>query len=75
VERLDAEEGAAVELPVLAVSDGKRLTVGKPKVDKAAVKAKVVEHGKEKKVLVMKKKRRKDYKKKNVSNNDIGYKS
>ena len=64
VERLDAEEGADVELPVLAVSDGKTLTIGKPRVERAAVKAKVLQHLRGEKLVSFKKKRRKGYSRK-----------
>jgi large subunit ribosomal protein L21 len=45
--------------------DGKSTTVGTPYVDGAKVNAKVLEHLKDDKVIVFKKKRRKSYKKKN----------
>lgn len=53
VEKLREEVGREVSLDrVLLVSDGKEVRVGKPLVDGATVKAKVVEHGKGKKILV-----------------------
>jgi len=62
VERLEAEVGAKVELDsVLAVSDGKKLTVGSPTVKNAKVLSKVVEHVRGDKVVSFKKKRRKGY--------------
>ena len=42
-------------------SDQGNTKVGEPFIEKAQVKAQVVRHGKEKKVLVLKKKRRKGY--------------
>ncbi len=63
VERLDAGVGSQVELnEVLLFSDGSRVEVGRPFVEGAVVKAEVLGHGKGKKVVVMKKKRRKGYK-------------
>ena len=63
VEKLDAEPGAEVEISeVLMVVDGDNVQVGTPVVESASVKAKVIEHGKAKKVIVFKKKRRKGYK-------------
>ena len=63
VEKLDADAGSDVEIPeVLMVADGAQITVGKPVVEAAQVSAQVVEHGRAKKVLVMKKKKRKGYK-------------
>ncbi len=63
VERLEAEPGSEIELSeVLMVIDGDQMTVGQPVLENAAVKVKIVEHGKAKKVVVFKKKRRKGYK-------------
>jgi large subunit ribosomal protein L21 len=49
---------------VLVLSDGKKINVGNPTVKGAKVTAKVLEHLKDDKVIVFKKKRRKSYKKK-----------
>ncbi|ERP38715.1 50S ribosomal protein L21 [Chitinivibrio alkaliphilus] len=63
---IDAKEGDEIVLDrVLLLSDGADTKVGSPTVDGAEVKAEVVEHGKGAKVLVIKRKRRKDYKRKN----------
>ncbi len=65
VEKLDAEVGSEIDIPeVLMVINGDDVKVGNPTVDNAAVKAKVIEQSKDKKVIVFKKKRRKGYKKK-----------
>ena len=62
VEKLKGEVGDTVELSdVLLVADGDNVRIGKPVVEGAKVIAKIVEQGKAKKVLVFKKKRRKDY--------------
>ena len=62
VEKLDAENGASVELTeVLMVGNGKDQTTGTPLVDGATVAAEVVTQTRGKKILVFKKKRRKDY--------------
>lgn len=62
VEKLDAEAGAVVELEeVLAMDDGKGLTIGTPMIDGARVAATVLEQKKSDKVLIFKKKRRKNY--------------
>ena len=64
VEKLDAETGATLELDeVLAFAKDGEVVVGTPKVEGAKVEVEVVEHGRDKKILVFKKKRRKDYKK------------
>ncbi len=54
--------GASVEFDrVLLIDTGKEVKVGKPLVEGAKIKAKIVDHGRDKKVLVFKKKRRKGY--------------
>lgn len=66
VNRIEAEEGQTIEIPqVLLVNTGKDIVVGKPYVENALVKARVVDHPKGEKVLVFHKKRRKGYKKLN----------
>ncbi len=65
VEKLDADVGSELELKdVLMVIDGDSVQVGTPVLENVMVKAKVLEHGKDKKVIVFKKKRRKGFKKK-----------
>jgi large subunit ribosomal protein L21 len=65
VDHLDAKVGGKVQLsPVLAISDGKKLTVGTPHVKGAKVKAEVLEHLRGRKVVAFKKKRRKGYRRK-----------
>ncbi len=62
VEKLEGNAGDAVELDqVLAMDDGKGLTVGAPLVDGARVAATVLEQKKDDKVVIFKKKRRKNY--------------
>lgn len=57
--------GRSVELAqVLAFSSGGELTVGQPLVEGAKVIAEVTRHGRGRKVLVYKKKRRKGYQRK-----------
>ena len=50
---------------VLLVQDEKDTKIGKPSVAGASVTAMVLEHGRERKILVYKKKRRKGYQRKN----------
>ena len=65
VELLGVEAGGKVKLSrVLAVSDGKELTVGMPEVNGAAVMAEVVANRRSPKVISFKKKRRKGFHKK-----------
>lgn len=62
VEKLDAEPGAVVELTdVLMVGNETAQTAGTPIVAGATVAAEVVKQARAKKVIVFKKKRRKDY--------------
>ena len=65
VERLAGDVGDAIEFDrVLAVSNGKELSVGTPVVEGASVKAAVVEQRRGPKVVAFKQKRRKGYKRK-----------
>lgn len=62
VERLEAKVGDKVELTqVLLVQDQDRLLVGKPVVEQAKVLAEVNQQARSRKVIVFKKKRRKNY--------------
>jgi len=64
VDSIKADEDSTIEIKdVLAVSDNGQLSVGAPFVEGAVVTAKVVSHDKGDKILVFKRKRRKDYKK------------
>lgn len=64
VEKLDVASHQTVTFDeVLLVEDGKNTLVGTPFVEKAVVRAVVLENFQDKKVLVFKKKRRKQYKK------------
>ncbi|MCL1945881.1 MAG: 50S ribosomal protein L21 [Chitinivibrionia bacterium] len=56
---------------VLLLSDGKKTTVGTPEIAGAVVKAEIVEHGRAKKILVVKKHRRKDYQRRNGHRQDF----
>ena len=74
-----ASEGARVRVPkqsgdegstltfneVLLFSDGKNTQVGTPTVSGASVTATIIDHGRDRKILVYKKKRRKGYQRKN----------
>jgi large subunit ribosomal protein L21 len=66
VELLDAEKGAAVTLDeVLLVGSEGKATIGAPTVSGASVKATVLDQKKGDKVIVFKKKRRQNYRRKN----------
>ena len=65
LEKLSLDEGEFIEFSeVLAVNKDGNLNVGKPLLEGAVVKGKVVNHLKTKKITVIKMKRRKDYRKK-----------
>ena len=62
VEKLEGEVGATVELDEgLLLVDGESIQIGRPVVEGAKVVATIVEQGRQKKVIVFKKKRRKGY--------------
>ncbi len=66
VERLTGEAGDVVELgEILMVGEGDSVTVGAPTVSGAAVAATVLEQIRDDKVIVFKKKRRQNYRRKN----------
>ena len=63
---IDAEQGAEITInKVLLAADGDNVKIGTPVVEGASVTAKVLEHAKANKVLVIKRKRRKYYRRKN----------
>ena len=62
VPSLNQEVGASIDLDVLATADGDNTRIGSPLVDGAKVTATVVDHGRGDKIVVFKKKRRKQYK-------------
>jgi large subunit ribosomal protein L21 len=65
VEKLEAEEGASVSLDeVLMLGEGGNITVGSPVVKGASVTAKVIEQRKGDKVIIFKKNRRHNYRRK-----------
>ena len=65
LEKLSLDEGEVIEFSeVLAVNKDGNLKVGKPLLEGAVVKGKVINHLKTKKITVIKMKRRKDYRKK-----------
>ena len=65
IEKLNAEAEAVVKFDeVLAVLDGENSKIGAPVVEGAAVEAKVVKNGKDKKIHVLKYKAKKGEKKK-----------
>lgn len=64
VEKLNAEEGASVELDkVLMIADGDNINIGSPLIEGGKVTAVVKSHGRAKKVEIMKFRRRKHHQK------------
>ncbi|HEX6512275.1 MAG TPA: 50S ribosomal protein L21 [Chloroflexota bacterium] len=65
VEKLDVEPGSEIELnEVLLVSDDGAVTAGKPLVDGARVRARVLAQDRDKKIVVFKYKPKKRYRRK-----------
>ena len=63
---LDSEVGDSVTFDeVLMFADGDDVKVGTPTVDGASVAAEILSHGRSRKIVVFKKKRRKNYRRKN----------
>lgn len=63
VPSIAAEVGSSVEFDALLEADGEKVEVGSSALDGHRVRATVVEHGRARKIIVFKKKRRKQYKK------------
>jgi len=62
LERQDAQVGDTITIDnVLVVSDGSAVKIGAPKVEGAAVRATVLRHLRDRKVHILKYKRRKGY--------------
>jgi large subunit ribosomal protein L21 len=66
VEKLAGDPGAILELgEVLMVGDGAEISTGTPLVAGASVSVELVEHRRADKIIVFKKKRRQNYRRKN----------
>ena len=69
---LETESGKKVKFEnVLLTDDGKKVTIGNPVVSGATVSGTVINHGRDRKVIVFKKKRRKGYRRKNGHRQDF----
>ncbi len=72
VEKLAGEAGSTIELTdVLAVGEGADVTFGAPTVEGAVVTAEVLEQTRADKIIVFKKKRRQNYRRKRGHRQDI----
>jgi len=65
VEKLEGAVGDTIELNEVLMVGGEEVKIGTPLLPGAKVKAQIVEQGKDKKVLVFRSKRRKNFRKKN----------
>ncbi|MEN3975709.1 50S ribosomal protein L21 [Emcibacter sp. SYSU 3D8] len=66
VEKLEGDAGATLNFgDVLAVGEGDNVTLGAPMVEGASVTAEVLEQSRAKKIIIFKKKRRQNYRRKN----------
>ncbi|MHA1559010.1 MAG: 50S ribosomal protein L21 [Alphaproteobacteria bacterium] len=67
VDKIDAEKGKnlSFENVLMVKKDEKTCSIGNPYVDKANIKAVIVDQIRDKKVIVFKKNRRKNYRRKN----------
>lgn len=66
VEKLEGDAGATIALAnVLALSNGAKTVLGSPLISEAKVNAEIIGQGKGEKVIIFKKKRRHNYRRKN----------
>ncbi len=64
IEKTGKKPGDIIELSnILLLVNGEKVEIGRPYIDKGTVLAEVKRHFKAKKIIVFKKRRRKDYKK------------
>ena len=72
VERIAAEEGAEVILyDIVMLGDGDKVTIGNPKVDGAAVSATVVRQTRGPKIIIFRRKRRKNHRRTHGHRQDL----
>ena len=66
IANLENQVGDKIEFDkILLLENSKKLTVGEPYVNDTIVSATVLKHGRDRKVIIFKKKRRKGYRRKN----------
>jgi large subunit ribosomal protein L21 len=69
---IDAAAESEITLDkVLMIGDAEKTTIGTPVVEGAVVKARILEHAKYRKIVILKSKRRKGYKRKNGHRQDF----
>lgn len=64
VEKVDGDVGASIELADVLMVGGEKVTVGKPLVSGAKVSAEITAQDRDKRIIVFKMKRRKNYRRK-----------
>ena len=65
VEKISGDVGSSITFDkILIISDGDKVNIGAPALEKAMVQGHIVEQGKAKKIIVFKYKRRKRYRRK-----------
>ena len=65
IEKLEGSVGDSVEFAEVLLVGGDDVKVGTPTIEGASVAAEIVGHGRSRKIVVFKKKRRKNYRRKN----------
>ena len=74
VNKLSGTAGDHVEISdVLFASDGKEFSVGEPLIDGAKVKLEIIKQDRDRKILIFKKKRRKNFRRKNGHRQDMTF--
>ena len=74
VNKLSGTAGDKVEISdVLFASDGKEFSVGEPLIDGAKVNLEIIKQDRDRKILIFKKKRRKNFRRKNGHRQDMTF--
>ena len=74
VNKLSGAAGDNVEInDVLFASDGKEFSVGEPLIDGAKVNLEIIKQDRDRKILIFKKKRRKNFRRKNGHRQDMTF--
>ena len=74
VSKLSGAAGDNVEISdVLFASDGKEFSVGEPLIDGAKVNLEIIKQDRDRKILIFKKKRRKNFRRKNGHRQDMTF--
>ena len=74
VNKLSGTAGDSIEInDVLFASDGKEFSVGEPLIDGAKVNLEIIKQDRDRKILIFKKKRRKNFRRKNGHRQDMTF--